>query len=60
MKILFALKNYFVVACVLGLTACGSSSPKEQTKEIPTIFPDYCGTTVPVNIAPIKYKINEA
>lgn len=60
MKILFALKNYFVVACVLGLTACGSPSPKEQTKEIPTIFPDYCGTTVPVNIAPLNFKIHEA
>lgn len=43
---------------VLLLVACGNGIPTEYKKSnsLPTIYPDYCGVTVPVNIAPLNFQ----
>jgi len=43
---------------VLLLTACINDIPSEYKKssQLPAIYPDYCGVTVPVNIAPLNFQ----
>jgi len=63
------IKQYFVgtlmmeAACwvSLGLTSC-SSVPDNATKvdQLPKIFPDYVGVTVPTNIAPLDFNVDDA
>ena len=47
----------FSLLLVLLLAACGSSVPTEYNKsqQLPAIYPDYCGVTVPQNIAPLNF-----
>ena len=42
---------------VLLLAACGNGIPTEYKKssQLPAIYPDYCGVTVPHNIAPLNF-----
>ena len=48
-----------MVAVCLG--GCTVSVPQAQQvmDEFPSIYPDYVGVTVPVNIAPLRFKVNE-
>ena len=48
-----------MVAVCLG--GCTVSVPQTQQvmDEFPSIYPDYVGVTVPVNIAPLRFKVNE-
>ncbi|MDR1500415.1 MAG: hypothetical protein LBI58_05490 [Tannerellaceae bacterium] len=42
----------------LLLIACGDKTGMTETKdEFPNIFPDYTGVTVPVNIAPLNFRV---
>ena len=46
---------------LLLLTACGPQVPKDYktSKEQPDIYPDYCGVTVPVNMAPLTFEMGQ-
>ena len=39
------------------LAACSSSTPKDVTRvdELPAIYPDYIGVTIPADIAPLDF-----
>ena len=41
------------------LTACNGQLPTEysQSKELPEIYPDYTGVTIPVNMAPLTFEM---
>ena len=47
----------FSLLLALLLAACGSGVPTEYNKsqQLPAIYPDYCGVTVPQNIAPLNF-----
>lgn len=52
---------YSILVCgVMALmTACTPSEPKQSTETgtMPQIYPDYTNVTIPVNIAPMNFKI---
>ena len=51
-----------LIGCVIFLLLTACSKPVEITKtnnELPRIFPDYIGVTVPPNIAPLNFKLIE-
>lgn len=62
------ITRYFVgalmmgAACLMsfGLTSC-SSTPENATQvnQIPNIFPDYTGVTIPANIAPLGFNMED-
>lgn len=62
---MFPLKNLFFY-CIMGMglisiSSCsGMKEPAEQVASIPKIFPDYCGVTIPQNIAPLNFMLEEA
>ena len=46
--------------CLLALSACDSKViPSEVLKEIPKLFPDYVGVTIPATIAPLNFKVKD-
>ena len=49
------------VAVLLSLTGCAINPPQEfqQKEESPVIYPDYSGITLPHNIAPMNFQIEE-
>lgn len=52
------LKNKIVYCWLILLISCGR--PGEDfvvTDALPEILPDYCGVTVPVNIAPLNFRL---
>ena len=51
-----------MILCCVMLMGCGSPSvPEEYTEtgRLPKIYPDYTGVTVPVNIAPLTFQLDE-
>ena len=54
-RFLFVIPLYLCVS-VLFYTAC-TSAPKHPTKvdELPEIYPDYIGVTIPADIAPLDF-----
>ncbi|NJK85906.1 MAG: hypothetical protein HC906_08005 [Bacteroidales bacterium] len=51
----------FTVAGIVVLSSCSKSVKDYQSKDIlPDIFPDYTSLTIPSNIAPLNFNINEA
>lgn len=52
---------YSIFACTVAalLSACTAVVPKESTSidSLPQIYPDYTNVTIPVNIAPLNFKI---
>ena len=51
-----------LMACCVVLMGCGSPSVPEaytETGRLPKIYPDYTDVTVPVNIAPLTFQIDE-
>ena len=52
---------YLVLSALLLLTtACTESvSNARQEQELPDIFPDYVGVTVPSNIAPLNFCMSD-
>ena len=51
---------HIVCGCWLAL-ACSPSVPDKSTDSdrLPKIYPDYVGVTVPVNIAPLTFQLDE-
>jgi hypothetical protein len=46
----------------LGLAGCGGAAVPEvytDVKDLPVIYPDYTNVTVPVNIAPLTFELDE-
>ena len=52
---------YFICHLPLLLTACQPSVPESATEAeaLPHIYPDYIEVTVPVNIAPLTFELDE-
>lgn len=44
----------------LSLMACSQRQARETADTLPPIFPDYIGVTVPCNIAPLNFGVDEA
>lgn len=50
---------YICLSCLV-LMACGRPQVPESysdVKQLPNVYPDYCGVTVPVNIAPLHFQL---
>ena len=55
------LATLVLVTAVSGLAGCSSwDDPKSSTDQQPPLFPDYSGVTVPSNIAPMNFMIEDA
>ena len=50
-----------VIGFCITMIACGVSVPDSYTEkdELPNIYPDYADVTIPVNIAPLSFQIEE-
>ena len=65
MKISKPTSLYFILCslsfCVALFTACGTKLPTEfdEKDEWPKIYPDYVNVTIPVNIAPLTFELDE-
>ena len=65
MKIRKPTSLYFIFSvlffCVAFFTACGTKLPAEydEKDEWPKIYPDYVNVTIPVNIAPLTFELDE-
>ena len=62
MRSIYKNVKAWVGACVcLLLTACSQQLPSEFTKsdQLPKIYPDYVDVTVPVNIAPLTFEMDD-
>ena len=51
----------FLAVAVLLMSSCASHpdvpSASKEAKSLPAIFPEYCGVTVPYNIAPLNFML---
>ena len=60
------LLHTYLNTCFLGFlilctpTACRHTPAAENCMEFPTIFPDYTQITIPPNIAPLNFYVNDA
>ena len=55
------LSGMILLAAVSGLAGCSSwDDPKSSTDQLPPLFPDYSGVTVPSNIAPMNFMVEDA
>ena len=54
-------KILFTLLSVLLLTACSTEtvSDAKQEKNQPNIYPDYLGVTIPVNIDPLNFGMDD-
>ena len=50
-----------LAAAAILLMACGNKIPQKfsESDELPNIYPDYTNVTVPVNIAPLTFELDE-
>ena len=56
-------RNILILGSVLALVGCGGPSVPEvftEGKTLPKIYPDYTDVTVPVNIAPLTFELDDA
>ena len=52
----------FFYSCILVvLVACSAKLPTDydEKDELPKIYPDYAGVTIPINIAPLTFELDE-
>ena len=71
MKQMFFCKNVFIIpvirialtglSCAIILSGCAGKEPSGFTTvdREPSIFPDYHGVTIPPNICPLNFRIDE-
>lgn len=53
-------KNLYIIGMLAALCSCSESVNVSRTlDESPAIFPDYNGVTIPSNIAPLNFSLNE-
>ncbi len=55
------LYTLFIVHCTLFIVACGASVPESysESKELPKIYPDVIDVTIPQNIAPLTFELDD-
>ena len=55
------MKKISLFVSVLLLCACGRQLPADFTQKdaLPNIYPDYVNVTIPVNIAPLTFEMND-
>ncbi len=53
--------RYILLLPVAAMVACSASLPEQYTvnDELPEIFPEYTNVTIPCNIAPLTFRIDE-
>lgn len=51
--------SYSLLLAVLLLTACSREDQSVESSEWPAIFPDYVGVTIPVDIAPLNFAMQD-
>lgn len=61
----YPLKNLFFYFMMgigpISISSCKDlKEPAEHVSSIPNIFPDYCGVTIPQNIAPLNFMLEDA
>lgn len=49
------MRKLFTIFAVAAVVAACSSAEKRTSDQLPPIFPDYAGVTVPINIAPLNF-----
>lgn len=51
----------FVLLMTLLCAACSTKVPESfnENQNLPVIYPDYCNVTIPPNIAPLHFMIDE-
>lgn len=49
-----------ILICLSVLMSCNPGGESVQSASIPRIFPDYTGISIPVNIAPLNFKLDGA
>jgi len=54
--------RYIILSLMMLAAACnpGKKIVQEETGNMPPIFPDYVDVTVPYNIAPLNFRVNDA
>lgn len=57
--------KYIYVMVLFAIVACAGKAPRvpddyDKVAETPAIYPDYTGVTIPCNIAPLTFRIEEA
>ena len=60
MKVTIKIVHYLVLTLMFSLIACQSHEAKDQSELTPPIFPDYVGITIPCNLSPINFGIQDA
>lgn len=53
---------YIYIACCMVVVGCGGPSVPEvftDSKSLPKIYPDYTDVTIPINIAPLTFELDE-
>ena len=52
--------GFRIFLCLLLLTSCSKREAKDHVDALPDIFPDYIGVTVPENICPMNFAVQDA
>ncbi len=52
--------GFRIFLCLLLLTSCSKREAKDHVDALPDIFPDYIGVTVPENICPMNFSVQDA
>ena len=57
------IRHLLYIGCCMVLVGCASPSVPEtftETNRLPKIYPDYTDVTIPINIAPLTFQLDEA
>ena len=60
MKVTIKIVHSLVLTLMFSLIACQSHEAKDQSELTPPIFPDYVDITIPCNLSPINFGIQDA
>ena len=54
-------KHFFIIVLALLFCACSKQLPSEftQSDSLPHIYPDYVDVTIPINIAPLTFEMDD-
>ena len=54
-----SLYTGLIYCCLMGLMACQESIPTARSTDEPArLFPDYAEVTIPTNIAPLNFRLD--
>lgn len=57
------IRNILYIGLCLTMMGCSGPSVPEvftESKDLPKIYPDYTNVTIPMNIAPLTFELDEA